>query len=265
MRRHWVIAAAWLAFASAACATEMEDEKRGYWWNKEAAEDKPADPRELGPPPSEEELSKMHPDDFEPLLEKYARYALWKQDDQSVAWYYQMQDHARRRAVTFTNLTEYVMLRNSKLNMNTAYPTNTPGQNARTQARAQEVEQRIVGARDRAALIMLTQAGCSYCQAQRAILTNFKAKYGWSIREIDLREHPEAVTRFGTDTTPTTVMIMKGNPQWMPVAVGVESVAHLEQIVYASLRLADGEVSPQQFTLQEMEDGGALDPKGAAR
>lgn len=153
------------------------------------------------------------------------------------------------------------MLRNSGLNMNTEYPTNTPGQNARVMAREQEVTGRVGGAREHAALILLTQPGCGYCEAQRATLNNFKQRHGWAVREIDITQQPAAVTKFGTDYTPTTIMIVRDSNEWVPVAVGVESVAKIEESIYRSLRLLEGETTPQQFTLQQTQDGGVNDPR----
>lgn len=237
------------------------EERRGYWFNKETKEPEDSTYADLGPPPSESELASMHPKQVEKLIEDYRQFALWKTEPTHVEWYYRLQDHARRRSLAFMNVTEYVMLRNADLNMNSEYPTNTPGQNARVAARDSALKQRLARERDSAALVFLTQPGCGYCDAQRAVLKYFQDAHGWAIREIDITQDALAVTRFGTDYTPTTILIFRDNKDWVPVAVGSESLPKLEESVYRSLRLARGEISPQQFTTREYQDGGMNDPQ----
>ena len=242
-------------------AADASDEKRGYWWNKEPATEAEAERPELGPPPSEEALSAMHPKDIEKLIEEYRQFALWKREPEHVVWYYRLQDHARRRSLEFMNLTEYVMLRNPDLNMNAEYPTSVPGQNARVAARTTAIKDRLMSAREDAALVFLTQPGCGYCDAQRGVLKNFQHEHGWTVRELDITQNPQGALRFGTDYTPTTIMIFRNSSDWVPVAVGVESLPQMEESIYRSLRLANGEISPQQFTTREYQDGGMNDPQ----
>jgi conjugal transfer pilus assembly protein TraF len=241
---------------------QADEERRGYWWKKEpapAADATPVHP-DLPPPPSEEALQKMHPADFAKLLDDYKQYALWKMEPQPVTWYYELQDVARRRSRAFMNVTETVMLAHPDLNMNTVYPTNNAGQAARNAERENGLTVRLAQERDRAALVLLTRPSCGFCEAQRAILKHFQQRHGWQIKEIDLEASPQAIARFGTDYTPTTVVIFRGSSDWMPVAVGVESVPRIEESVVRAVRLIRGETTPQQFSVQEFQDGSPLDP-----
>ena len=73
-----------------------------YWWDC----DPPAPPDEeqrLGPPPGEKVLRKMLPKDVEKLLHDYRENALRHATEETVFWYYQLQDFARRRSVEFAN------------------------------------------------------------------------------------------------------------------------------------------------------------------
>lgn len=239
------------------------DEKRGYWWKKEPPAE--ADAREMSEPPSAEKLVAMHPKDLEKLLDDYKDYAIWKQSPESVQWYYQVQDAVRLKSRAFMNVTEMVMLQNPALNMQTEYPTNPVGQAARYKARNDEIEARLHSERDQAALIMLSQEGCEYCEAQRGILKYFQSKYGWDVREMDVREHPEAMSRFGTQYTPTTIVIFRGRSDWQPVALGVETLERVEESTYRAIRYVNGEVTPDQYTLEERHDGGVYDPRRATR
>lgn len=248
---------------AASPSTASVDEKRGYWWKKAPPPAK--DAREMPPPPAAERLIAMHPKDLEQLLESYKDYAIWKQTPESVQWYYQVQDAVRLKSRAFMNVTEMVMLENPQLNMQTEYPTNPVGQAARYKARLDEIEARLHAERDQVALIMLSQDGCEYCEAQRGILKYFQSKYGWDVREMDVREHPEAMARFGTEYTPTTIVIFRGRADWQPVALGVETLERVEESTYRAIRYVNGEVTPEQYTLEARHDGGIYDPRRATR
>lgn len=246
-----------------------ESNKQGYWWK---CEPETADEEEiivdesfrpLGPPPDEETLLAMHPEQVEVLIEDYRENAVWQSTPETVTWYYQLQDFARRRAKAFTAITEMVMLRNPDLNMQTQYPTNNTGMAVRNEQRAASINGRLAQERDKAALVLLKRETCPYCVPARAALRHFQSRHGWRFTEIDLDENPQAVARFGTNHTPTTVVIFRGTDEWMPVAVGVESVPRIEESVYRAIRLMRGETSPEQFILQDYQHGTALDPSRA--
>lgn len=243
--------------------------RRGYWFYKkpkepEPAEDSPVEAQAMKPmtaPPKEADLLKLPPKQVEKMIEDYREYALYTMEPENVRWYYEMVDFARRRARAFMNVTEVVMLNNSTLNMNTEYPVNAPGSNARIARRESTISTRLNQEGRNAALIMLTSKGCGYCEAQRGILKFFQQKYGWMVREVDIQEHPEAVTRFGTTSTPSVFLIVKESQDWMPVAVGVEALPKIEENSYRALRMLRGETTAQQWTTNEYEDGGLLDPQ----
>ena len=242
------------------------DSKPGYWFYKEPPPpppegEEPQEFPELGPPPDEKALLSMHPKQVEKLIEQYRQHALWKMSEREVTWYYQLQDFARRRSRAFMNVTDVVMLQNPALNMNTSYPTNMPGMNARQVQRDSSMSQRLAQERQAAALILLTRPECGFCEAQRGTLKYFQEKHGWEIREMDLNRRPDLAARFATNYTPTTIVIFRGTDKWMPVAVGVETVPRIEEAVYGAVRMIRGETSADQFTLQEFQDGGVLDPK----
>lgn len=252
--------------APAATDATTEAEKRGFWWKRERAPEAEA-PKEaeaeplLGPPPAEEQLAKLKPKDFEKLLNDYLDQALMTLEPQHVAHYYQMQDFARRRSRAFMNVTEMVMLGKPDINMNTVYPVTQAGQTARVAQREASFDARLTQERESAALVLLTSKGCGLCEAQRATVKYFQQRHGWEVREVDIQEQPQAAAKFGTTFTPTTVVIFRNSSEWMPVAVGVESVPRLEESVYRSVRYMRGETSAQQFTVQEFQTGTPLDPR----
>lgn len=248
----------------AVSANACPESKCGYWFYKEPPPDeetKDDEPKTLPPPPLESELVKMKPADFQKTLQSYLDQALTTLQPQHVQWYYQLQDFARRRSRAFMNVTEMVMLNNPTLNMNTAYPVSPPGINARVTQRQSSFDERLAREKDSAAIVLLTRASCGMCEAQRGVLKYFQQKHDWKVTEFDIGEHPEIAAKFSTEFTPTTIVIFRGSTDWMPVAVGVETVPRIEEGVYKALRAMHGETTPQQFGTQEFEDGGIMDPQ----
>jgi conjugal transfer pilus assembly protein TraF len=243
-------------------------EKHGYWWKEEPppapAPTDAASYLPLDAPPTERELLALHPKQVESLIESYRQNAVWQGTPESVRWYYQLQDFARRRALAFMNVTEVVMLENPELNMQTVYPTNPVGQAARIAQRSSSMARRLADEAGSAALVLLTRRGCAYCEEQRKILNYFHSKHGWDIREIDIEDSPEMAARFAVSYTPTTVVLFKDSPDWAPVALGVETLERVEEGAYRALRRVRGEVAPDQYSLQEFHDGGPYDPRREA-
>lgn len=237
-------------------------EKRGYWWGCKLEEE---EEEKLGPPPPVKELSKMLPQDIEKLLHDYRENAIRDLTEDSVLWYYQLQDFARRKSAEFASLTEIVMLKNPSLNLQAGYPVNPAGMADRYRQRSNEIRLRLAVERDRAALLLLTRKACKYCETQRKILKHFKNAHGWEISEIDLDERPSAIEMFNINFTPTTLIVIRDTNEWMPVAVGVESVPRIEESSYRALRLIFNETTPGQFTLQQSQHGTVFDPHTNAR
>lgn len=264
MRARFTLLIVLACLAGALPAAEAPKEKKGYWWKAEPPPASPAVEPEYQPlsaPPDEAALLALHPKQVEALIEAYRQNAIWQGTPETVRWYYDLQDFARRRARAFMNVSEVVMLQNPDLNMQTVYPTNPVGQAARVAQRSSSTAARLAAEAGRAALVLLTRQSCPYCEEQRKILQYFHARHGWDIREIDIDANPELAARFAVTYTPTTVVLFRDSSAWAPVALGVETLERVEEGAYRALRLVHGEVTPEQYTLQEFNDGGLYDPR----
>ena len=237
-------------------------EKHGYWWKKEVPppEDTDQAAGDLPPPPSEEALLKLHPKEVAKLLDDYRDNALFTMKPEQVTWYYYLQDFARRRARAFMNVSQFVMLQNPTLNMNTVYSDSPPGQEARRAEYERSINDRLEQERGTAGLILLVRKGCDYCEAQRTALKFFNQRHQWDITEEDIGDQPQIAAQFGVDYTPTTIVVLRNSDKWQPVSVGVDTVPAIEENLYNALRLLHGETSPERYNLQEYQDGGPYDP-----
>ncbi len=250
------------------------DVKRGWWWyekiplEKKEPEKKAEDGKKRSPRLSDyamEELWSMHPDDFQAVLMAFQKKAVQVPSENNVREYYVVQDIARRKSLAFANASAAVMQKYPDLSVAADYPITAPGRNAAVSQRTEEIESRIRGAREEFALIYFSSAGCPYCAEEGSILGRFVEKYGWDIREIDAEREPAVSSVFGIETTPTLLLVYRGNSDHITVSAGVASLAEIEEKLYRGIRLLKNEITPEEYSLYEFQRGGAFDVKAPLR
>ena len=123
------------AFAAEAPGTEpvpyYKDSKRGwFWYEEQKAPDAPKEEQKHRIPSMKdytaEQLMDMHPDDFQALLMDFQKKAVWRPTPENVEEYYYVQDIARRKALAFTNVAEYVMQKDPELPFRRTIPPSSP-------------------------------------------------------------------------------------------------------------------------------------------
>lgn len=266
-----------------------DDRKRGWFWFedppiKEEEEEKPVE--KVMPPqtqmvtpdnpvitPEEKQATEvenvpvqvlwdMHPDDFQALLTKQMKKAVQYPTESNVALYYRTQDIARRKALAFTNTAMLVVQKDpNNLGLNQVTPANVPGNLVKTLNSHDEVQGVIANAHNDHALLFFVQPGCSYCEKQTEILVYFARKYGWEIKPIDITVDTNLALRFNIETTPTIMLIKKGEESYMPISVGVETLSQIEEKIYRAVRYLRGETTGENFTTRESESGSNIDPR----
>ena len=145
--------------------------------------------------------------------------------------------------------------------MNGVYPATTPGIEARVQMEQKEIFDTISTARNDHAILFFWKPGCGYCEKQVGILKYFTEKYGWQIKPIDITKQTDLASRFNITVTPTLLLIQQGNEKFMPLSVGVISLAEMEQNLYRAIRYMNGDTDIETFTNTDYEKGGPLDPR----
>ncbi len=211
---------------------------------------------------STEELWSMYPDDFQELLNVIQKKAVQQPTEANLVEYLTMQDIARRKALAYTNAAMYVTQKYAdKFSVASVYPTSKPGMTAREQIQNEEINNTILRARNDHALLFFTSEGCRFCIQQASILAYFQEKYRWEIKPIDIRKNITAAARFNIQTTPTLLLVKRGEKESMPISVGVASLTEIERKLYRAVRIMNGETSPSDFLRYDFQKGSAFDPK----
>lgn len=265
-----------MASAGETSAPFYDDAKRGWFWYETVpapAEEQPAEARPGLPAVfipdmrhyTTEQLWRMHPDQFKELLQAFQKKAIMEPSVENLRDYMTMQDIARRKAAEFAMVTNYTLQANPELDLNRDYPLATPGRTARTRLQQQEIQTRLASARKDHALIYFYSPSCAYCQEQDGILRYFVDRHGWEIKPVNIEEQPSLAARFNVQTTPSMLLIQRGNADYLPAAVGVVSLDTLEDRLFRGVRLLGGEITPQEYAMYDFQRGGAMDPQSILR
>jgi len=246
-----------------------QDAKKGwFWYEATLLEAKEEQIQESMPKPlpsltdySTEQLWDMHPDDFQALLMEFQKKAVQRPTEENVHEYLTMQDLARRKAAAYANVASYVIQKYADLDVGREYPVAAPGVIARVKMQKEEISATIQEAAADHALLYFASQDCSYCREQQQILRYFTDRYGWQIKEIDVDALPGIAARFGIQTTPTLLLIAKNRSDYIPVASGVVALDELERSLYRSIRLLKGQITPQEYSVYDLQKGGGLDPE----
>ena len=201
----------------------------------------------------------MHPDDFQALLIDFQKKAVWRPTPENVEEYYYVQDIARRKALAFTNVAEYVMQKDPELSVSKDYPTVVPGQNALVRSREEEVKERITRAKEDYGLLFFYSPSCEYCAEQEQIIRYFEEEYGWEIKRIDFTREKRLDDMFGITIVPTILLVYRNSTEAIPVSAGVISTAEMEDKIYRGVRLLSGEITPQEYSIYDFQRGGGFD------
>lgn len=276
-RLFFSLALAALLCAPAAFAEPLASGKQETWWDRskegwfwyqdppiEAELEAPQEPEAAAPKPtardfSLEELWSLHPERFQEIYTNTLNAAVQHPSEPNVKDWYRMQDISRRKSVQFANVAAYVAQTNPEFNYIKDSPLAAPGRKALYQQQFGDIETAIHEGRQTHGLLFFYSRGCGYCAPQAEILQAFTNKYRWEIKGVDIDAEPGLAARFDIETTPTILLVNQEVSRPFPVAVGVISLAQIEQNIYRGMRLLGGGLEPSDYSLYEFQRGSALD------
>lgn len=210
--------------------------------------------------PDRNALMSMHPKEFSKLFEDQLEYAMMTMSESDVLQYYELVDVSRRRSRAFMGVTEFVMMRNPSLDMQTVDPINAPGRAEKARQTEEARRKKLISNADRYALVMFAMEGCSACKSQMGILDVFQRTYGFPVRIVDINFAPNMAKRYAVSRTPHTILISRDNDDWMPIGVGVKSMPVVVNKTYSAIRLLNNEIEPAQFYNIDIDSGEMYDP-----
>lgn len=263
-----LMATAMLLLSVSASASYYTDSATGWWWyqkepekqaEKPTRKKKPAKPTPSLKDYTYEQIWEMHPDQFQEFAEALKKKAVQKPSEENVKEYFEVQEIARKKALAFSNVAQFVWQKYPELTTKKDYPITTPGNLARIAQINQERQRVLRDNRDDFALIYFQRPDCSYCDEQSRILDWFTNENGWTVKRVNIQENQGLAAKFSVEITPTLILIQKGNQDYLPVSAGVISADEIEDKAYRAVRLLKGDISPEEYSLYEFQKGGGFD------
>ncbi len=241
-----------------------ETDKVGWWWYEiePAPVEESSEKEEAMPSLSDftiETLWNMHPDAFQELLTGIHKKAVKTLKEDDVKDYLVIQDIARRKALGYANVASMVVQKYPNFSLEADYPSNIPGQNAKTQQQISEINTTIGQSQDDFALIYFYSPSCHFCDAQNKILQLFQTKHPWTIRGINITNNPELAEDLGVHAVPYLVLLSKKTKKTLPIAAGVITLKELETRLHRGIRLLNDKIKPESFSMFDFEKGGGFD------
>jgi conjugal transfer pilus assembly protein TraF len=258
-----------LSITATANAGYYNDSAKGWWWYKKEPEKQTNNTGKTKSSKREpsikdytyEQIWDMHPDQFQEFAEALKKKAVQKPSEENVKDYFEVQEIARKKALAFSNVAQFVWQKYPELTTKKDYPITTPGNLARISQINEERQRILRDNRDDFALIYFQRPDCSYCDEQSRILDWFTNETGWTVKRVNISENPGLAAKFSVEITPTLILIQKGNQDYLPVSAGVISADEIEDKSYRAVRLLKGDISPEEYSLYEFQKGGSFDVK----
>lgn len=207
-----------------------------------------------------EELLKMHPKEFQRMLDYYKDRAIQDPTNETVVYeYYNLLDVGRKKSLLFMAQTMNVMNKYPELNVKKDVPTINPGIKKNFELQRKEEKEILKKMGEEIGLVLFVKEGCPYCEVQLEIIKYFLSQ-GIPIKVVDVAYNREAISKFGIETVPTVILVYRRTGAYYPIAVGVASISEIESRIATLYKALKGEKDILQGHLYEYQEGTSLDP-----
>jgi conjugal transfer pilus assembly protein TraF len=263
-----------MVFSSMAFCGDYTPGTKGWWWYEpvvEKKEEKQQKKKEKEAADNQKDIKlsdftykqlwEMHPDRFSRIFTSLQKKAVMTLREDDVRDFYIVMDIARKKSLSFANVANYVVHKYPQLNVAKDYPTSYQGRIAYNQSRQEEIKHTIFNASEDFALLYFYSPECHYCKAQSEIINIFINRYGWTVKSIDILRKAEIARQFKTSYVPALILIYRKSSDYIPVSLGVITLAELESKLYRTIRVLKGDIAPQDFSLFEFQRGSSFDSK----
>lgn len=270
MKILFILAASFL-FSASSSAEAIKKERGKYWYEdpppqkeEEVKQQEEVAALQQHPRPTVprmEEIMKMHPKDIAKLYEDVHDYHVMKPTMDTAVDLLVIENVLAKKSRAAAAVKKLAGLHNPALTGQFENPIAPSVKNIANRQQSLAVNDRLSKEREKYALIVFTQPTCAACKVFKNTLSLFNDKYGWSIKEVNIQQNHEAATRFGIYGTPTTILISKGQSNWLPIAQGAEPFTSLVKNASQGVRLLNGEITPEQWYTSDIQTDSYFDPE----
>lgn len=130
-------------------------------------------------------------------------------------------------------------------------PVSTFARSTNKRQQIKDTDSIIASYANRAGLVVVTQQGCQYCQAQMPILQLLKDQTGMTFKEVDMNRLPAIVSKLGVAQTPDIFLVLNknGKAQWQRIGSGLNTLVELKEGIAFGLYTL-GEIKDERLVYQ---------------
>lgn len=206
-----------------------------FWYEKALKEKKPEEEEEVklySRPLNEETLGNMRLDELKALAEELKKMAIEDPNEESVRRYLVVQKYITDRAERFAKMWQIVLLKHPELNPEVKSPPSEAGRAVLAEVERRKLEATLKELKGRAALVFFKKEGCPFCEKEEPIMEEFKKRYGWFVKEVDVGKEPELASSFRVSSVPDLWLIYRNpddSPFYFRVKAGFATLSEVEE------------------------------------
>lgn len=191
-------------------------------------------------------IDQIDPEQIAEMERESQKIALMYPTDQNVKQHRLLQKYVVKKAVLYAKAGDRLGRADTELAAWRAeIPLTTFARTAKGKETYERSNQVLKEYSTKSGLVVITQQGCGYCEKQIPILNLLKEETGFTYKEVDMSQAPQAVMTLGVAKTPDIFLVLNknGKAQWQRVASGLNTLGEIKQAILMGL-----------YTLGELKD-----------
>ncbi len=247
------------------------DKQRGrYWYQHEQIEEEvkteeepvAEQPKQYSKPsmPDMKELLNYHPEQIRKLYTEVHEYHVMQPTMDTATDLLILENVLAKKTRGAASVKAMAALHHPELTGVFENPTAPSIKSLVRQNNAQMVSDRLHDSHNDHALLLFTQPGCKQSEAFKGSIDLFKEQFGWDVAEIDISKDFRSANRFNIQGTPTTILIKRGDKNWLPIAQNAIPYTTLTQNINQGIRYLSGEINEKQWLTSDVQTNSYFDP-----
>lgn len=237
------------------------DSKQGYYWyvdDSTVKDDPIIENTEKYPPLKQDGYSyrnlwTLHPDKFHDVYQNRLKMAIQDPNEDNLIRYLEIQEAAKRKSLVFASNLRFIGQKYPKYEED-YLKSNPVVKRIRLKAIKETKIRTLSEASEEFALIVFVSRGCQFCNAQKPVLGEFKKKYTWAVKALDLKTHVQIANQYEIDMTPAIIIVEKKTGASMSISRGFINITDLENRIVNTILYFRGELTPDQYDYSRQGD-----------
>lgn len=197
-------------------------------------------------------INQIDPDQIAQLERDAQKISVMYPTDYNIKEHRMLQKWIVDKSVSYTKTGDRINRTDTELaRWGAEVPVSSFARSTNKRQQIKDTDSVIASYANRAGLVVVTQQGCQYCQAQMPILQLLKDQTGMTYKEVDMNHLPNIVTKLGVAQTPDIFLVLNknGKAQWQRIGSGLNTLVELKEGITFGLYTL-GEIKDERLVYQ---------------